>query len=482
MGYGEKTMATKKPVKDKKPDVPKKTAGGKEPVTWEDLIMNFNMDKVSRMSPTQMGIAAVVIMITGYFGYAYLLEVPVPVGQQMDAGMNAVLEKPAGETEEEKFKRENKNASLPDGSQVPVEIVENSTHIEQQVPFGDTKMEYRIRLPNDWIMSNFARYGLPGDETYRILTNIARYFGPAIEDTRPFFWLEVQTLSRYITAEAFTRSLMLNKGIAPEALVVNSETSAQALYVDVRDYRSYAMRTLYQIVGNFMVMASVGVPIESYKDYKDMMGLILNSFELVNPVEGQIEEIKDYKLLNVLRFKYYASWLPKNEYAQTAIKPSIELHNPQEINNPTGELLQGIILVNSWRVSASFDPAAPMHEIRDRLQVFGMVIQDDESLPTEKLPLRDSYTDISQTKHTVLVNRYIRKDDFDIIKSDETKTRQEVWITVLDNGYYQTYLTLITPLKDTNYAIWARNMAAYDLLIKSLQARTAPKEDDEGEE
>jgi hypothetical protein len=84
--------------------------------------------------------------------------------------------------------------------------------------------------------------------------------------------------------------------------------------------------------------------------------------------------------------------------------------------------------------------------------------------------------------HTALVNRYIRKDDFDIIKSEETKTRQEVWITILDNGYYRTYLTLITPLKDTNYVVWARNMAAYDLLIKSLQARTAPKEDEEGAE
>jgi hypothetical protein len=49
-----------------------------------------------------------------------------------------------------------------------------------------------------------------------------------------------------------------------------------------------------------MLMSSVGVPIESYSDYKDMMGLILNSFDLVNPPEGQIEEILDYKLLNVL--------------------------------------------------------------------------------------------------------------------------------------------------------------------------------------
>lgn len=473
-------MATKKPSKDKKPAQPKKLVNGKEPVTWEELIMNFSIDKLGRMNTMQMAVSLAVTLVAVLAIYSYLFAVPATTEEYV--GLNAVLEKPQVETAEEKFKRENKNVSLPDGSKVPPDIVDENTHVETQIPFGDKTMEYVVRMPNSWATSNFALYGLPGEEDYTILTNIARYFGPAIEDARPFFWLEVQKLKRYITAEAFTRAFMLNRGIAPQALVVKSENEAEALYVDVRDLRSYAMRTTFKIEGHYMLMSSVGVPIESYSDYKDMMGLILNSFDLVNPPEGQIEEILDYKLLNVLRFRYYASWLPKNEFAQTAIRPSVELHNPQEVNNPNGDLLQGIILVNAWRLSAAFDEKAPMQEIKDRLQGLSMVLQDDEVQPTQDLPIRDSFVSIKQTLHMALVNRYIRKDDFDIIKSEETKTRQEVWITVVDNGYYRNYLTLITPLKDTNYIIWARNMAAYELLIKSLQARTAPKEEESDEE
>jgi hypothetical protein len=98
-----------------------------------------------------------------------------------------------------------------------------------------------------------------------------------------------------------------------------------------------------------------------------------------------------------LRFRYYASWLPKNEFAQTAIRPSVELHNPQEVNNPNGDLLQGIILVNAWRLSAAFDEKAPMQEIKDRLQGLSMVLQDDEVQPTQDLPIRDSFVSIKQT-------------------------------------------------------------------------------------
>lgn len=467
----KKSDKVKKPVSD--PKDPKKGVG------WEDLIMNFSMDKVKQMSEQQMTFAAVIIMAAILIVYNFVFTGPVIDPNAMpDIGINATLEKPVTETAEQKFKRENKNASLPDGSKVPKNVFDENTHIETQVPFGDTLMEYTVRLPNNWVTSNFARYGLPGEETYRILTNIARFFGPAIEDARPFFWLEVQKLKRFITAEAYTRAYMLERGIAPSALIVHSEQEAEALYVDVRDFRSYAMRSRFRMEGNYIVISSVGVPIQSYTDYKDMMGLILNSFSLVRPIQAQIEQKIDYKLLNVLRFQHYASWLPKNEYAQTALHPSVELHNPQEVNNPKGILLQGIILINPWRLSTAFDPKAPMQEITDRLQELSMVIQPDLTQPTQKLPVYGEYTSIEQTQYIALVNRYVRKDDFDIIKSEETKTKQEIWVTVLDNGYYRTYLTLITPLKDTNYIIWARNMAAYDLLIKTAQARSAPKDEE----
>ncbi len=443
--------------------------------------MHFSMDKVMQMSEKQMTIAAVVVI--GFFVvvYNYVFATPEINPNEMGQPIGITLESPknaGGETAEDKFRRENKNVTLPDGSKVPADMINHGTHFAREAPFGDKMMEYMVRMPNDWVQSNFARYGLPGDETYAIMTNIARYYGPAIEDARPFFWLEAQKLKRFVTAETYVRTYMLKNGITPVALEATSEKRAEALYVDTRDGRNYAIRTRYNIEGPYIVIASVGIPVSSYNTYKDMAGLVLRSFQLVTPIPGQIEEIIERKLLNVVRYKYYASWLMRNENILSALHPSVELYNPQEIVTGKPNILQGMMFLDAWRMTANLDPKTPLNDVKQKLLAIRMELQDQEPMqPETKLPLRDKYTSITQNRYRALVKRGTRKDEFDIVKSEETKTYQEVWITVLDNGYYRAYLTLVTPLEETDYSVWAQNMAAYTLLINTLQLRPAPTED-----
>lgn len=428
--------------------------------------------QMPKLSETQWAMAAGAVFFVGYMLYSMVATMPAGTG---DGGLNAPVEAATMETDEQKFKRENKN-KLPDGSAISAKTLEETTQLTQQVPFGDKEFEFQLRLPKTWVMSEFARYGLPGEEKYAVLTNIARYFGPAIEDARPYVWIEVERQKRYMTAEAWARAYMIKRGISPQAIHIVSDTEIQVLYVDVRDFRTYAVRTLFRMVGDAMVLVSFGAPVEGYKEFKDMMAVTLNSFHLLQPNQRQIEQIKEYRLLNVLKFRYYDSWLPRNEYSDSTLRPSIELHNPQLVNNEKKELLQGLILVNIWRKSDQFTPESNMQVITDRLQELSMTLK--KPLEAEKpLPLFGGFTKITRTPYLAQVATYVRKDQFDIVKSDESKTQQEVWITVLDNGYYVAYLTLITPLQGTNYVIWAQNMAAYDLLMKSIEVREAPKDE-----
>jgi hypothetical protein len=430
---------------------------------------------IPKLSETQWAMVAGAVLFVGYLGYSF---VTAPTAPQV-SGATTFVQPTVNpvESAERKFKRESQNAKLPDGSAIPLKEVEEKTQLTQQVPFGDKELEFQVRLPKNWVMSQFARYGLPGEENYSVLTNIARYFGPAIEDQRPFLWVEAERENKYMTAETWARAYMIKRGIAPQTIETSSSTDTQVLYVDVRDFQSYAMRTLFHVEGDTMVLISFGVPIQSYKDYKDMMALSLNSFKILRPINRQIEEIKDYRLLSVLKFKYYASWLPKNEFTDSTLHPSVELHNPQVVNNEKNDVLQGLVLINIWRKTEQFSPKDNMQAITDRLQELSMTIKAPLE-PPKALPLRDDFIKITQAPYTALVNTYIRKDQFDIIKSEESKTQQEVWITTLDNGYYVAYLTLITPLQTTNYLVWAQNMAAYELLINSLDVRNAPKNDD----
>lgn len=430
--------------------------------------------QIPKLSETQWAMVAGAVFFVGYALYNFVLMAPSGSGSE-SMGLTAPVQAITEETEEQRFKRENRN-KLPDGSAISRHELEQTTQVTQQVPFGDKEWEFRVRLPNNWVMSEFARYGLPGEEKYAVLTNIARYFGPAIEDARPFLWVEVERQKRYMTAEAWARAYMIKRGIAPQAIQVNSTADVQVLYVDVRDFRTYAVRTLFRVVGDTMVLVSFGVPIQVYNEFKDMMAVSLGSFHILRPNDRQIEEIKDYRLLNVLKFQYYASWLPRNEYSDSTLRPSIELHNPQPINNKSNELLQGLIMVNVWRKSDQFTHEANMRVIQDRLQELSMILRDPIS-ETKDLPLFNGFISIKQTPYVAQVNTYIRRDQFDIVKSEASKTQQEVWVTILDNDYYVAYLTMITPLQATNYVIWAQNMAAYDLLMKSIDIRKSPSND-----
>lgn len=444
-----------------------------------DFNQLMDIDKLkqiaSNMNETQWGMLAGGIFMIGYVFYEFVLMSPtVPQNAGM---MTPVPSQQQGQAEsaEEKFKRENKDVKLPDGSVIPESEVQDKTQMTQQVPFGDKDLEFRIRLPKTWFMSEFARYGLPGQENYAVLTNIARYFGPTIIDTRPYVWVETERLRRFMTAESWTKAYMIKRGISPQVFQIISPTEVQALYVDVRDLQSFAVRSLFRIEGDRMVMVSFGVPVDSYKDYKDIIGLSLNSFSLVRPIKREIEETRDYRLLNVMRFKYFTSWHPKNEWAESTLRPFVELHNPQEQWNEKGNKLQGLILVNVWRNSEHFTPESNMKEIRERLLQMNMTLQD-ESVQTNDLPLHSNFKTITRHEYLARVNNYVRRDQFDIVKSEQSLTNQEVWVTVMDNGYYRVYLTLVSPQKGSNYVIWAQNQAAYNMLIESMELRGAPAE------
>ena len=456
------------PEKQKKTAKSPKTESKRSDLDFRDFLKDFDF---SKLSINQWGILLGGAFLFVYIMYNFVWADPTPVAQTT---LSTPTQATNSETEEQKFKRENKNTSLPDGKTVSQKIIDEETQLTQQIPFGDKEMEFRVRLPKTWVMSEFARYGLPGEENYRVLTNVARYFGPAIEDMRPFMWVEVQRLKRYVSAETWARAYMIKRGISPEAIVVDSTTNVQALYVDVRDSRSYAVRALFKIEGDTVILVTYGVPLQIYKESKDMMGLTLGSFELLHHIDRQIEEVKNFRLLNIIKFKYYVSWLPRNPFTESTLRPSVELHNLPEVIIKKGDnTLQGFIRVDVRRKNKQFSEQQNMQEILDRLQELRMIIKQPLDKP-KSLKLFSNFTRAVQTPYIAQVNTYMRSDQFDIIKSEESKTNQEVWITTLDNDYYVVYLTLVTPMQTTSYLAWAQNMAAYKLLMDTIDLKGAP--------
>ncbi|HEY1095797.1 MAG TPA: hypothetical protein VGF14_00995 [Alphaproteobacteria bacterium] len=420
-------------------------------------------------------LAAVVTL--GYLGYAAIPEKVdgesvIPLAQLT----GNIKTQPRNETPEQQFRRENKNVPLSDGSTIPAEIVKSRTRQFRQVPFGDKELEYELRLPISWGQSKFARYGAPGAEKYDVLTNIDRYFGPSIEDERPFFWVEVEKLDRLSMSAYYMDMYFIKRGITPESVKIMDSDRAEALYVDVRNYSTFALRSQFIIHGDRVIVITFGVPLTDYKSYKDIMGLALNSFKLLNPINRTPEPFETYKLLNILSFNYLPRWLPRNENRTSSLNPSVEFILPTELNLAPSQLMkgqqiEGLILVHAWRNRPGFNRQTIEQTIIQRLAMGGLKMKDVLQ-PEKNLSDKKDTTTITQAIYIGLVDQSPpTTEEFGIVQNDSAFPRQEVWVTVLDNGDYTAAVTLVTWPQTKNYQQWAANVVAYKTILKSLKLR-----------
>jgi hypothetical protein len=445
---------------------------------------NTSQKKTKKSDSMQDKLVLGGLMVCGVLFYFWMNAPEEPDGQvtlesviplaQLTGKIGA---QPKEETLEEQFRRENKNVPLSDGRDIPPDVIKEHTRLFRQVPFGDTELSYEMRLPTNWGQSRFTQYGSPGEERYKVLTNIDRFFGPAIEDKRPFVWLEVERLSRMTTAENYMNQYFIQRGITPEAVKVHNMNRAEALFIQPRDYSSYAIRAVFMINGDRIMLATFGVPLEAYKIYRDLMGLAMSSVQMLETINRQPEPVSTYKLLNVLTFDYPSRWLLRNENRTSSLKPSMELALPTELNvrNTSGfglsNQIDGLILVNAWRKTSTFSRATLEETIIKRLQVNQIKLQ--AVLQPEKQLL--SHDDIASIKQTIYVsyvdNTPPTTEEFGVIQSTAAKPQQEVWVTTFDNGDYMVAVTLITWPQTKNYPNWSYNVTSYTKIVETMKIR-----------
>lgn len=383
-------------------------------------------------------------------------------------------QRPQPETPEQQFRRENKNLPMPDGTDIPPDVLKERTQIFQTVPFGDNELAYEMRLPTNWGQSRFTQYGSPGKEKYEILTNIDRFFGPAIEDVRPFVWLEVERLQRLTTSELYLNAYFIKRGITPETMKVHDGHRAEALYLETRDYNTYVMRTLAVVNGDRLVLVTFGVPIAAYKTYRDLIGMTLTSYRPLQKIERGLEPVNKYKLLNVLTFDYPKRWIIRNENRKTSINPSVEFVLPTELNLTASEIrdqLNGVIIVNAWRHTPDYSRTVLEQSIVKRLKQSRIEMQD--VLQAEKqLPSTVPGLKITQTVYVGLIDSTTpTTEEFGIIQDRSSFPRQEIWVTTYENANYTAAVTLVSWPQTKNYQNWSYNVISYQAILDSLKLR-----------
>ncbi|MEM9469306.1 MAG: hypothetical protein AAF988_04015 [Pseudomonadota bacterium] len=330
------------------------------------------------------------------------------------------------------------------------EEFEEKTQKIDQVPFGDESLAFSLRVPEGWVSNIKAPLStLDRKPDSSLLGIVVRYVSPPKNLVRSIFSVESLELTYNVKTEDWFTSYILSQGYSLEAVTIHGPDKIEAIYVDILDNESYAVRLMATSNGTRMILARYAVPLDRFNDEKIMQAQVLNSFALKNPNRRNSEEFKTYSFLNQSFFDYPASW---------ALVPSkiknINRMRSSLVQGDDKDRLQGQIVLNV--ISRKQQTT-----LKDEIRLFKKNLNIPDYKTGNLIERREipTHPDINAAAHEI----------YALKAPKNTKVDYELWVSVLENDDYFYIAQLVTPTRELDFSQWARNSQAYEDFLASVR-------------
>ncbi len=347
--------------------------------------------------------------------------------------------------------------ALPDIPFMPDKEFNAATILYEDVPAGDEALSYRFRLPKEWKRpedSALTSYQISN----KILGEIVRFYGPPVIDNRSFFSLQAINLEYQLTAQQWLLQFLLSNGFTIQGIKEYDKKRAEALFVKVIDSTTYVIRAIAQMNGKRVVMAQYFMPADNWEAEKQMQAQVMRTFDLTYPIKESVEEMTKFHFLDIAEFQYPVSWEFRAGPVKSADRLSFELLNiqsEQKINWKNYKTLNGRIQVDIL----SYDTADSIEGEIDNLK---------RGLSKVNLAVGDKFESFDDFKF----NNEVNPGPVDVYKAMDNQNSMlnyEYWVVPLEAGDYYYLVSLITPSRDDDFFIWARNTQAYALILSLIR-------------
>lgn len=321
---------------------------------------------------------------------------------------------------------------------------------------NDPALGYSLRIAKDWPWPADAGIGnlVANDD---ILGEIGRFYGPPTLTERSRIRIHALGLPYQMTVRQWLMQQMLTKGYNVQGVDIQSDRRAEALYVMIEGSDTYVVRVLAQINGKRVIVMEYYVPLERWEDEKAMQYHVIKSFALKQSVHEIVEPQESYRFLDISIINYPRSWKLVAPPVKTLDSMGIKLLNLGQIEDAysTKAKLDGKIEVDMISVFSSETMEEAVDRYRAELSKSGLVIDDLIEQPTDFV-LNPQF-DFAET------------DVFKAIDPENKLIDYEFWQTVMLAGDYYYFITLLTPARDHDYFIWARNTQTYKLIMDMMK-------------
>jgi hypothetical protein len=342
---------------------------------------------------------------------------------------------------------------LSDIEKMPVEAFEAKTTLIDDMPYDDEFLSYQVRLPKGWqeTTANLNVVNMAGDGAVArsVLGIVSRFVSPPKNYRRSRFSVEAVELIHEIDARNWFIHYILKSGLSLEQVGLENEGEVEALYVEVEGDSTYVVRVKAIINGPRMVLARYYTPVEFYNDDKILQAQVIDSFELTNKQDINIETLKVHGFLDQTYLSFPISWNLNAPRIRSIERMEAQLFHRKESGKMAGQ-------INLFLSNKTLDTtrSQELNHYKDQFKIDGYKTKSlIEKIKTQYHP--DTYFGVTEV--------YSMKPD------NKNLVDYELWLSVLENENYFYIMSLFTPSRSDDFYTWARNAETYKLILGNLR-------------
>lgn len=343
---------------------------------------------------------------------------------------------------------------LPEIAFLPEAEFNAATQEVHETPFDDKFLEYKMRLPKDWTKKTTAdmrQLGVNQD----VLGEIAAYVSPPrLEEARSEFKVQSLSLSYDIAASHWFLQHVLSNAYNLEGIKEHNEKRVEGLYVVVRNDTTFVVRAVAIKNGRRIILAEFFVPQGEWEAERVLQAQGMASFELMNADDSYVQNIKNYKFLDIAEFSYPERW----ELRTPTIK-STERMQARMINaNRELKILNG-------QVEVYVVAAGVVESLEDELLNFKKLLEQKGLKLGKLIDVSQDFKFDPAMKFGV-VESYIASND------EKNLLEYELWLAVMSSDSYYYFVPMITPMRTQDFNNWTRNVGDFRIVVAGTRPIT----------
>jgi hypothetical protein len=325
-------------------------------------------------------------------------------------------------------------------------------------PFVGQDIQINFRLPESWQQVGEIN---KADMPTGLLTNVTSFISPVRSYARSIFYIKAVKLPFMIGVKDWALNYIKINNFTLQGLAQVDEARLQAQYVAFENGQTYGVRMVAQRVGSTLFFIEYRAPVENWSKERDQAIWSITLTKINTSMQKPAEETDVYSFAGLVTFSYPQSWVLQSEPITSTRRMKTALIN----------LKGGVPLSRDVKISDLV--------MDGRIDIDVIAKGEEVTLKTEIARMKESLDesgfllgDLIETVPNLARNKQITFSRVDAYKFNDRAQRligYELWVGVFETQNHFYIVKLLTLGRDADRLIWARNKAAFDYVVKTLE-------------